>query len=464
MIKNSDRFIFILFSIIFLFIYLNILNYPKIWDDAEYLRLSSFDLNGVWDSVLNNFQQRNWPLSRNYFVFVEHVLGGNIHVYHMMNILFHFLNSILVFCILKKWTVKNVYIICTIFLIHPLEAFTIIPMIQFKTILSCTFVLISILFYNNFFKTKNKWSFALSVVFYFLSIKTKSSFVFLPLLIPTFAFLYERKKFKEHLKAFFPFSVIMLYAVYSLVFTGGLSKSSLSVNQVTDLAGSSLQGNFSFRISLIIHSLEHYMFSFFTFWDLSPIYGRFKVNLSWDLFRGLLYLVSFLIMFLKGNQKIKLGIVAFFLIIAPVLGVVYAPYMGMSPYADQHQYLSVVVLACITVYCLNALFREVLIRKMVLISLLVVFSYSSYLYSKSYKSKVAFYSHVILTKPTSLTGYVNLANLLNEQSQFDKAYKILKSIIEGEDNFTQGELLFIEVQKDIIRRNIEMKKTLQQRT
>jgi len=59
---------------------------------------------------------------------------------------------------------------------------------------------------------------------------------------------------------------------------------------------------------------------------------------------------------------------------------------------------------------------------------------------------------------------VNLADLLNDQSQFERAYKVLNSIVEGEDNFTQGELQFIEVQKDIIRRNIEMKKALQQGT
>ena len=57
------------------------------------------------------------------------------------------------------------------------------------------------------------------------------------------------------------------------------------------------------NVDRFIFILFSIIFLSITFWDLSPIYGRFKIDLFWDLFRGLLYLISHYVS--KGKSKNK---------------------------------------------------------------------------------------------------------------------------------------------------------------
>lgn len=463
MTKISDKFIYTVFCVIFFFIYMNILSYPKIWDDISFLRINATDSQDVWNLVVFNFQKSNWAISRTYIVLVEYLFNGSVELYHFFNISFHFLNSILILFILKKWRIKKPYIIATIFLIHPIQVFVISPMIQFNTILSLTFTLCSIVFYNKYLKDSKRMSQILSLCFYFFSIKTKTSFVFIPLLIIPFAYYFDREKMKEHLKVFFPYFVIMIYAVLSLLYTGGTMQASYSVRNITGTKNFSLENDFSFRISLFINCLEHYMFSFFNFLKLSPLYGRFNSNTAWDISRGILYMALLTSGYIFGDKKVKLAILSFFIILAPFLGIIYAPYMGISPFSNHYQYLSIVILSGFFVYGIRRVIKDDAVYRLILITLLIVFSYSSFLYTKSYKNEVTYYSHAVLTKPTSLAAYINLARLLNGQNQFEKAYKILNSIDANEDNFTQAELLFVKSQKEKILGNIKKKEEILKR-
>jgi protein O-mannosyl-transferase len=119
-----------------------------LWDDeycvprgpssVEYYTLSG--LHAIWFHPARQY----YPLSYTLCWLEYHVWGFNTTGYHLMNILLHSLNAILVWLTLRRLKVPGAWLAGGIFALHPVNVESVAWIIETKNVLSCLFYLCAI--------------------------------------------------------------------------------------------------------------------------------------------------------------------------------------------------------------------------------------------------------------------------------------------------------------------------------
>lgn len=123
---------------------------------------------------------RAWPLGYTFFWFIYKVFGENWILYKILNIFIHYINSILIFKYLKKQNFKYALAPTLLFAIHPLHIETVSWIFQFNTMISITFLLLCIDYWSQNSKEIKKKPYLISLLFFCLSLMTKSYALFVP--------------------------------------------------------------------------------------------------------------------------------------------------------------------------------------------------------------------------------------------------------------------------------------------
>lgn len=441
-------------SVVYFVLYAKIIDYPKVWDDISFMNIIFPDVHSLFPLILKHFQTANWPIFQLFIELNERVFGGNVTGYHLFNIFFHFLNGVLIYKVLEKLKVAFKEIIFVVFLLHPLQVFTVASLIQFKTILALSFLLISFLFLLNFIENGRKREYVFSILAFLFMAKTKSSFVLLP-------FIYFFIMPKNDYKLIIPYIVLSLYSILGLIYTGEVVALAESSNLISGAATDVLKNDLIYRFSLVVNNCWYYLTSFFDFSSLKPIYGRSPVSILGVVLKLTLMISLLIFTFVKGDRKTKIATLLFLLIVAPVSGFIYAPYMTITPVSNQHSYLAVVPL----VYLMTILFGSFLNKKKVknisVFMLLLVMSYSTNHYFLFFKNNMHFHLFSTFSEPVALASYINLAKEYNKRLKFKKALDVLNKVENNEKMWVlESEMKFVEQQKNKLQYNIiQIKKT-----
>jgi len=165
----------------------------SLWDDDAYVTDNPHVRTGLTLANLRwafaSFEQSNWhPLT-----WISHMLdcqlfGLNPGAQHVVNVLFHAANALLLFWILQKAThaLWRSYLVALIFAVHPLNVETVAWIAQRKSLLSAFFSLLAIAAYG-WYVRRGDWSRYLLLAFLFaLALMSKPMAVSLPLLLLLF--------------------------------------------------------------------------------------------------------------------------------------------------------------------------------------------------------------------------------------------------------------------------------------
>lgn len=217
--KLNAKTIFLLFSFFFLIAFC--LYYPALWGGAIWDDIYHFFGNDNWfgkDSTIYYFWKHSfrWPIFESLLLILKWNFGKNYFAYHMLNIFFYSINAVLYFVILKKLNFKYVLLISLLYFVHPMNVQSVAWIIQFKSVISTTFLLISILGFILYVIKHRKRFFFISIIFFILMLLTKSFLVQLPILM-IFCLYYLNYSFKEIFKkTFFYFLLSFTYLFYFL--------------------------------------------------------------------------------------------------------------------------------------------------------------------------------------------------------------------------------------------------------
>ena len=189
--KSFRQIVLLSFAILVFIIYLPLLfNGFVDYDDHPYVTenpqvRSGLTLRSVWWAFTTSHSYNWHPLT-----WVSHMLdvqlyGLNPSGHHLMNILFHIANSLLLFAILKKMTSAFWRSLCVaiLFAIHPLHVESVAWVAERKDVLSTFFAFLTISAYVDFTKTQRTSRYLLGVLFFTLSLLTKSMLVTLPFVL-----------------------------------------------------------------------------------------------------------------------------------------------------------------------------------------------------------------------------------------------------------------------------------------
>ena len=194
-LKNTNRrnasFLF-LFSIIIFATYAPALSNGFItnFDDHAYVTGNPPVIAGLtWKGVIWAFtavHSYNWhPLTWLSHMLDVQIFGLNPTGHHLVNILFHIANSLLLFEIFRKLTGTfwRSLFIAALFALHPLHVESVAWIAERKDVLSTFFGFLAILAYVDFARSPKTSKYLLVLVFFVLSLMAKQMFVTFPFLL-----------------------------------------------------------------------------------------------------------------------------------------------------------------------------------------------------------------------------------------------------------------------------------------
>lgn len=168
-------------------------------------------------------ESKSWPVFFAVLWGLFKIFKFNYFYYHLVSIVFHALDGFLCWLILQKLNIRNSFLLTLLFLFHPFQLYTVAWIIQLKTILSIFFFLISILFLMNFYKENKFCNYILCLIFFSLSLLTKSTTAaFAACLIFSYPLLNSKFSFKKYF--------ILIILPFTLLATASTIRTAWSFN------------------------------------------------------------------------------------------------------------------------------------------------------------------------------------------------------------------------------------------
>lgn len=360
--------------------------------------------------------------------------------HHLVNIIFHVINSILVFQLGKR-LLKNdgiAALCCAIFLLHPIQLESVGWISELKTVLSSTFYLSGLLCYFNYTQRAKKTDLVYSFLFFIAGCLSKSSVVVFPLSMICMDILLQQRVSLKFLVNKIPFFLLaILFGVINLR------------TQAADLfINHSHEFPYYERIGFAGFALLKYLTLFLLPVQLSVIYP-YPPNSAPALITGYAFLVILLSLIVLFIRRKNFTLLAFFLFTLAnlVLVLQFIPF-GEVLYADRYMYIPVIGFGWIFASLLAKLNPSLKIASGIIILTLALFSFSR---SNVWRSAITLYEDILKNFPNSFVALnsVGVEYMLNNNNE-KALYYLNKSIHVSPQNYkgyyNRG-LLYLKTQK-----------------
>jgi tetratricopeptide (TPR) repeat protein len=311
-----------------------------VWDDEIYILLNDnvkdFNLKGIF----TEFAAGNYhPLTMLSLAIDYAIAGKSPAIYHFTNIIFHILNSWLVFIIFQKLRQSfNVSILSALlFAIHPLHVESVAWAAERKDVLYTFFLLLSLINYLKFDDSNSKKYYIYSILFFLASCLSKGMAVVLPaLLIITDLWMLKKPLKPALLLNKIPYFVLTL--IFAYIATTAQKDAGADASQVISDAYTIFE-----RIQMVAFAFLFYWVKTFFPINLLPFYpyptkidGAMPSVYASALI-GIVIFTALVWWFGRKNPKV-LWATAFFLIAVSTVLQVFP--VGSAVVADRYYYLS----------------------------------------------------------------------------------------------------------------------------
>jgi tetratricopeptide (TPR) repeat protein len=309
------------------------------FDDPQYILDNSFihklSAENIKAVFTNNFVGNYQPVTMFFYMLIHSIFKVNPFGYHLFSLLFHSVNTALVFIVFFQLSGRNITALITalLFGVHPMHVESVAWASSLKDVLYTFFFLLAFYYYIIYSRENSKLHFVFSLLFFSLSILCKAQAVVLPITLFLVDFLTKRKFDKKLLIEKIPFFVL------SLIFGGIAILIQKKAGAVQDYAYFPVWE----RILFSCYGLLNYFYKLLLPINLSIFYPypetNDHINSVWVYIAPVVLIaMSFLfIKWIKKSDVVVFGILFFILTIALVLQLI--P-VGDAIVADRYTYLS----------------------------------------------------------------------------------------------------------------------------
>ena len=416
-------------------------------DDHAYVTGNPPVMAGLtWKGVIWAFtavHSYNWhPLT-----WVSHMLDVQIFGlgptgHHLVSILFHIANSLLLFGIFRKLTGAfwRSLLVAALFAFHPLHVESVAWISERKDVLSTLFGFLAILAYVDFSKTSKKSRYLLLLLFFVLSLMAKQMFVTLPFLLLLLDYWpLQRWNFKASCSDIpagrpdaKPLTSLLLeklplfiLAIGSSTITYFVQKKSGALNIDTPLILNMGNGLISY---------VRYIAKMFWPHPLAAIYpfNPDQINSVNVIASGVFILTVsyFALRQTKKHPYFLMGWLWYLGTLVPVIGFVR---IGDHAYADRYTYLPLIGLFVTIIWGANELIERLHLNKVVAVALsiavLSVLSLMTTLQTKYWKNDFVLFQHTIEVTGSNAPAHRRLGQAYGSVMDVKKAtaeYKIAR--------------------------------------
>lgn len=415
-------------------IYSPAINGEWLWDDDDLVshNLVLRTAGGLKDIWLNpRSTQQYYPLTFTVFWMQYQAWGLATAGYHLINILLHVLNAILVWQVFRRLNVKGAFAVAAIFAVHPVCVETVAWISELKNLLSGLFYLLALLFYLHYddvsadgqqTQAKQRW-FVLSLLCFTLALLSKTTAATLAPVLVLLSWWKGKRPLKQILKNVIPFFLLGILA-------GGVT---LWCEKVfVGARGEFWQYTVWERLMIAGRALWFYPSKIVWPARLSFFYELWPVQISG--LKSYLPVLSFAVVltalfFLRKRLgRGPFTAVAFYAVtIFPALGFFDIETMRYSFVADHYQYfaslgwISLIVAGGYRLLARRIQSRLFFAGMTALVLIAGALAVCSYHQSRIYQSRFALYKDVLEKNPGSWMAYNNLGCLYSQQGRYPEA-------------------------------------------
>jgi len=420
-----------------------------IWDDDDYVYNNSYIQNAeglkyIW---LSRKTPQYYPIIFTMF-WLEHKLWGlNPFGYHVVNLIFHIINALLLFLILQKLCPGFAFPVALLFAIHPIQVETVAWITERKNIMALFFFQLALLAYLRFDRVGNIKSYLIVIGFFICALLSKSisvCFVFIPVLYKWFK---DNKVNFREIKISLPLIFIGFLAAINTIYMEFYHVGARGVDWSLSLLGRFI---LSGRIALFYIYKVCFPFKFMFF------YPRWSVDVTiwwqWIFSISVISFLIFLFYYRRHIGRAAIVLFSFYIIsIFPALGFFNVYPMIYSFVADHFSYLSMpwlLLLICSSTYFIfDKLSNRFLFLKSYLgkISGWLIFSIiiismcvKSQALTRNYNNIFIFWKDSIAKNPQSWMAYNNLGLAYARAGKDQEAIANYKKSIEINPKYVQA--------------------------
>ena len=408
-----------------------------VWDDRVFTEARAVrDMDGLWRVWFSPAEIENeahyWPLVYTTF-WLEHKLWGYAPTgYHIVNVLLHLVNTLLLWRLVARLTVPGAWIVAAVFAIHPLHVESVAWVIERKDLLSALFYLAAFSAYIRFVAERRPGRYFLALFLFALGMLCKSIAVTLPVALLIYHWWQHGRTTGADLIRLMPFFAVgLIAAVADTIFYQSREPLALGYSMAE-------------RVLIAAHALWFYAGKLLWPANLAVIYPHWEVNiadpLAWGYvitaFAGVAALYRFRHRIGRGPLA---GALFFAVTLSPVLGFVDFGYMQFSFVADRYQYLAGIgVMAVLVGAATHSAGRwPEGWRKgaaCAAAAILIVLGTLTWRQAGIYRDGVTFFSHIIAHNPTARQAHRNLGEALTKQNRWEEALAAFRIALKQAPN------------------------------
>lgn len=435
-------------SLLVLFVvaaYLLALRAGFIWDDDAYVTQNPMltDTNGlraIWFSA--HTQSQYFPLVYTTFRFELSLWGLNPFGFHLVNVLLHALNAVLVWVVLRGLRAPGAWLAAGVFALHPVQVESVAWVTELKNIESLLFYLLAVLAWMKFIDLPGpaRWRFyGLAVAAYLLALFAKTTACTLPAALVLVLWLRGQRFAWSRMLQVLPFLLIGLgMGIMTIWWEGHLGNFktdfdvSLTALQRVLLAGQSLwfyAGKLAWPLNLAF-SYPHWEINPANPWQYVPLAGCLAVAAcAWGWQKKL------------GRGPVA-GLVFFAAALSPLLGFIMEYTFRYSYVADHYQYNASIGLIAVAAAGIWRGFTKTGLLPAVQAALLLALGCLTWQQCGVYHDLETLWRDTVVKNPGSWMAHHNLGIELFERGEIDEALEHYQTAVMLHPNgdVEQGDL------------------------
>jgi protein O-mannosyl-transferase len=373
------------------------------------------------------------PLTTISFAIDYAVWGTNPFGFRLTNLVFHLINTLLVFLLLQK-LFKKLYISlfsAAIFGLHPMHVESVVWISERKDVLYAFFFLLSVLFYLKARNRKDIVNHALAFLFFLCSLLSKASAVVLPLVLVLIDYYHQKPLFKSLLSK-------SHYLVLSIVFGIINVKAQNSIGLIQDVYTSYSVVQ---KVTLPVYAFTNYLVKFFVPVGLASkhLYPRLiNDSIGWVYYLGWFWLI-WSAYFVYRNRKNRLLIFGFLFFVVNIILVVKIIPTGNDLVSERYSYVPYIGLAICLGYLIQVQIEEG--KKWlnaIFIVLIIMLTLLSVQNLKHWKNEKAIWSRIIEIEPDMPLAWLERGKYYLDEKDLIKADSDLSKSIQLDPSFAPG--------------------------
>ena len=418
------------------------------WDDGVYVYDNPLikDLSYLKTLLTTSFAGGNYhPLTMLTYALNYQVSGEDAWSYHLLNLLLHLINCVLVYRFASLLSRGNNFIAFTtalLFAIHPMHVESVAWVSERKDVLYGMFFIAGLIAYIKYLDTNSRRQYVYTFLFLLLALLSKPAAVIFPLALFCIDFLRKRKwnseVFTEKIVFFIP-AILMGIITYLTQKEAGAT-------------GEHVYGLVT-RILFAFYGVMMYCLKMFAPFDLAPIYPFPAANTTLPTAYYLspiffIALVALIVYSWRRYRDVAFGILFYLVNLLLVLQIVH---VGLSVISERYTYIPYTGLFYAVGWIISQWAKEKKNTAYYIVvpvgCLLVIISYRQ---AAAWTDSESLWDQAIKAQPSSV-AYTGKAMVMVDNKQYDEAIKYYSKALELDPTYHEAYLrrgnIYMELNK-----------------